>query len=219
MTRCRLTRYEAAGAEETRRRLARLYALLLDAVRERDLEPVLAYAREIARQRFAEGFDLQEVQSAINVLEEAVWRRVVKEIPPDGLAEALGLVSTVLGVCKDTMASSYVAPRDEAARDEPRHDGALPRHAEPLLHEHHGLSAAAAQRSRAAGAARSGSSVRQDVRGEDPLPLRIRVDAVLEVQLLPPRDALEEERDERQRPPPSRGAAKRRPNPSWYCGP
>ena len=109
MTRCRLTRYEAAGAEETRRRLARLFALLLDAVRERDLEPVLAYAREIARQRFAEGFDLQEVQSAINVLEEAVWRRVVKEIPPDGLAEALGLVSTVLGVCKDTMASSYVA--------------------------------------------------------------------------------------------------------------
>jgi hypothetical protein len=109
MTRCRLTRYEAAGAEETGRRLARLFALLLDAVRERDLEPVLAYAREIARQRFSEGFDLQEVQSAINVLEEAVWRRVVKEIPPDGLAEALGLVSTVLGVCKDTMASSYVA--------------------------------------------------------------------------------------------------------------
>lgn len=117
MTRCRLIRYEAAGAEEMRRRLARLYALLLDAVSERDLEPVLAYAREIARQRFAEGIDLQEVQSAINVLEEAVWRRIVKEIPPDGLAEALGLVSTVLGVCKDTMASSYVglATRRHAA--------------------------------------------------------------------------------------------------------
>jgi len=109
MTRCRLARYEAAGAEETRRRLARLLALLRDAVSERDLEPVLGYAREIARQRFAEGFDLQEVQSAINILEECVWRRVVKEVPPDGLAEALGLVSTVLGVCKDTMASAYVA--------------------------------------------------------------------------------------------------------------
>ncbi len=109
MTRCRLTRYEAAGTEEVQRRLSRLYALLVDAVRERDLEPVFSYAREIARQRFTEGIDLQEVQSAINVLEEAVWRRIVKEVPPDGLAEALGLVSTVLGVCKDTMASSYVA--------------------------------------------------------------------------------------------------------------
>ena len=109
LTRCRLTGYEAAGIEEARRRFQRLFALLLDSVRERDLEPVLAYAHEIAGQRFSEGVDLQEVQSAINILEEAIWRRVVKEIPPDGLAEALGLVSTVLGVCKDALASTYVA--------------------------------------------------------------------------------------------------------------
>lgn len=109
MTRCRLPHYEAAGAEEMRRRLGRLFDLLLTAVVERDLDPVLTYGRETALQRFTEGVDLQEVQSAINVLEEAVWRRIVGEIPPEGLAEALGLVSTVLGVCKDTMASSYVA--------------------------------------------------------------------------------------------------------------
>jgi len=109
MARCRLAHYEAAGADEVRRRLARLHALLRDAVRDRDLEPVLVYAREIARQRFTEGVDLQEVQTAINVLEETVWRRIVGEIPPGGLAEALGLASTVLGVCKDTMASTYVA--------------------------------------------------------------------------------------------------------------
>ena len=109
MTRCRLVHYEAAGADEMRRRLDRLFSLLREAVAERDLDPVLSYGRETARQRYAEGVDLQEVQSAINVLEEAVWRRIVKEIPPEGLAEALGLVSTVLGVCKDTMASTYVA--------------------------------------------------------------------------------------------------------------
>lgn len=109
MRRCRLAHYEAAGADEMRRRLERLYGLLREAVAERDLEPVLAYARDTARRRFAEGVDLQEVQSAINVLEEAVWRRIVKEVPPEGLAEALGLVSTVLGVFKDAMASAYVA--------------------------------------------------------------------------------------------------------------
>lgn len=109
MKRCRLVHYEAVGAEEMRRRVEGLYALLRDAVAERDLEPVLAFGRDTARQRYAEGVDLQEVQSAINSLEEAVWRRIVKEVPPDGLAEALGLVSTVLGVCKDTMASTYVA--------------------------------------------------------------------------------------------------------------
>ena len=83
---------------------------LLDLVESVRVEVISldAYAREIARQRFGEGVGLQEVQTAINILEEAVWRRVVKEVRPDGLAEALGLVSTVLGVCKDTLASSYV---------------------------------------------------------------------------------------------------------------
>lgn len=109
MKRCHLVHYEAAGAEEMRRRVAGLYALLRSAVAERDLEPVLSFARETARRRFAEGIDLQEVQAAINVVEEAVWRRIVKDVPPEGLAEALGLVSTVLGVCKDSMASTYVA--------------------------------------------------------------------------------------------------------------
>ena len=109
MTCCRLAGYAAAGDEEVRRRLARLFDLLLAAVADRDLEPVLTFGREIARQRFGEGVGLQEVQAAINVLEEAVWRRVVSEVPPEGLAEALGLVSTVLGVCKDTVASAYVA--------------------------------------------------------------------------------------------------------------
>ena len=109
MARCRLVQYQAAGADEVKRRLVRLLDLLVAAVRDRDLDPVLSYARETAAERFAEGIDLHEVQSAINVLEEAVWRRIVKEIPPEGLAEALGLVSTVLGVCKDTMGSSYVA--------------------------------------------------------------------------------------------------------------
>lgn len=117
MKRCRLVHYEAAGDEEIRRRLEGLYALLRGAVAERDLEPVLAFGRETARRRWAEGVDLQEVQSAINALEEAVWRRIVKDVPPAGLAEALGLVSTVLGVCKDTMASTYVglATRQHAA--------------------------------------------------------------------------------------------------------
>ena len=117
MSRCRLVQYQAAGADEVKRRLARLLDLLVAAVRDRDLDPVLTYARETATERFEEGVDLPEVQSAINVLEEAVWRRVVGEVPPEGLAEALGLVSTVLGVCKDTMASTYVglATRRHAA--------------------------------------------------------------------------------------------------------
>ena len=59
--------------------------------------------------RYTAGFDLWEVQTAFNVLEEAIWVRVFKSVPPDALAEALGLVSTVLGAGKDTLARKYVS--------------------------------------------------------------------------------------------------------------
>lgn len=109
MGRAHLVHYAGIGPEATRLRLAALFDLTMEALRTRDLAPVITYAQETARNRFEEGFDLHEVQTAINVLEEAIWTRVVKAVPGDGLAEALGLVSTVLGVAKDTMGSTYVS--------------------------------------------------------------------------------------------------------------
>ncbi len=49
------------------------------------------------------------MQTAFNVLEEAMWRTVVAATPPDQLAEAVGLLSTVLGAGKDALAAAYVS--------------------------------------------------------------------------------------------------------------
>jgi hypothetical protein len=57
---------------------------------------------------FESGFDLWEVQTAFNVLEETIWRCILNEMQPEEYAEALGLVSTVLGTGKDTLARTYV---------------------------------------------------------------------------------------------------------------
>jgi hypothetical protein len=38
-----------------------------------------------------------------------MWRRIVAAAPPADLAEAVGLLSTVLGFGKDTLARTYVA--------------------------------------------------------------------------------------------------------------
>jgi hypothetical protein len=43
------------------------------------------------------------------VLEETIWIHILKELPPTEYAEALGLVSTVLGTGKDTLARRYVS--------------------------------------------------------------------------------------------------------------
>ena len=69
---------------------------------------MFAHADTIARERFSAGYDLWEVQTLFNVLEEVVWNRILKELPPGDFAEAIGLVSTAPGTGKDTLARRYV---------------------------------------------------------------------------------------------------------------
>ena len=86
-----------------------LYKLLVQCIQDNDLIPMVNYAENLAKERFASGFDLQEVQVAFNVLEESLWKQLIKACPPAELAKALGLVSTVQGAGKDALAREYVA--------------------------------------------------------------------------------------------------------------
>ena len=101
--------YEAAGEEETRRRFETLYDELLAAVSSRDLGSMVEYARRLAAERFRSGYDLSEVQSAFNALEESAWTTLCARLEPQQLALSLGVVSTVLGAAKDALAREYVS--------------------------------------------------------------------------------------------------------------
>lgn len=101
--------YETAGAAFTRNALDNLFTLVVSAIEQRDLSGVIAFAEEIAEQRFTSGFDISEVQSAFNALETAMWRRVIAAEEPADLPEAVGLLSTVFGVGKDELARRYVS--------------------------------------------------------------------------------------------------------------
>lgn len=105
--------YEQAGETFTRERLASLFDLVVTAIKTRSLASLSAYADRMATERFDAGFDISEVQMAFNSLEEAMWRRVVAAEPASELAEAIGLLSTVLGFGKDTVARKYVSLASE----------------------------------------------------------------------------------------------------------
>ncbi|NUO83688.1 hypothetical protein HUU05_26735 [candidate division KSB1 bacterium] len=108
MQRVPLQHYEQGGAEQTRERLRALYQLVVQCVSQKNVAPIIAHAESIAAARFASGFDLYEVQTAFNVLEEATWNMLLKNLPPAEYAHALGLVGTVLGAGKDALARRYV---------------------------------------------------------------------------------------------------------------
>ena len=107
--RSHLEHYEAAGPEQIRQRLDTLLGLVIEAVIERNLAPVIGHASAVATARFEGGVDLAEVQTAFNVLEEVLWLEILKGLPASEQAEALGLVGTVLGTGKDVLARQYVS--------------------------------------------------------------------------------------------------------------
>ena len=107
--RAHVTHYELAGEKFTRQALADLFELVVVAIRTRNLAAMSAYAEGITLERFNNGYDISEVQMAFNALEEAMWRCVVVAEPPDDLAEAIGLLSTVLGYGKDAVARRYLS--------------------------------------------------------------------------------------------------------------
>ena len=104
-----VTHYELAGERFTRHALGDLFNLVLAAIRTRDLAMMSAYAERLATERFNDGYDISEVQMAFNSLEEAMWRRVVSAEPPGDIAKAIGLLTTVLGFGKDTLARTYLS--------------------------------------------------------------------------------------------------------------
>jgi hypothetical protein len=109
LSRSHLKHYEQAGSAATSEKLRSLFELTSDCVRKRNLSAIVSHAENVARQRFNGGYDLQEVQTAFNVLEETIWKRIIQKLEPGQFAEALGLIATVLGAGKDTLARTYVS--------------------------------------------------------------------------------------------------------------
>jgi len=107
--RAHLKHYEESGAAVLRQRLKALLDLTVQAVKERNATQMVRHAEKIARERFVSGYDLSEVQTAFNVLEETMWRLILREMEPRDYAEALGLVSSALGTGKDALARAYVS--------------------------------------------------------------------------------------------------------------
>lgn len=105
----RLQHYTASEPEENAERLRALYEMMEASARTRSVLPMVRHAERIARERHDGGFDLAEVLTAFNVLEEALWRHITKDVPPPEYPDAFGLVSTILGAGRQALALQYVS--------------------------------------------------------------------------------------------------------------
>lgn len=107
--RAELKSYKSSPADQNKTRIEKLFELTIAGVEKKTLVGMTEYAENIARERFEAGYDLHEVHTAFNVLEETIWKKVISTFKPADLGNALGLISTVLGAGKESLALTYVS--------------------------------------------------------------------------------------------------------------
>ncbi len=109
LARTPLKHYRASSAKQNRERLTNLLSLTSESIKSKNLIPMIEYAQQIAKERYEDKFDLQEIQSAFNLLEEIIWKKITVDMSPADYPEAFGLTSTVLGAGKEALAVEYVS--------------------------------------------------------------------------------------------------------------
>jgi hypothetical protein len=81
---------------------------LLDVVGGAVVEPEIAqlgeYVSTIAEGRLSEGFELEELQRALRILEVKAWRLVANESGVDSLRANLTALNTTIGYARDELA-------------------------------------------------------------------------------------------------------------------
>lgn len=105
----RLEHYEAEGLRTLHERIRTLFDSTLQCLDSCRADAIVDWADRVGRERYTAGYDLLELQTAINAVEEALWRRVLSNTGPEDLAHALGLINAILGMAKDTLARTYVS--------------------------------------------------------------------------------------------------------------
>jgi hypothetical protein len=109
LSRAKLKSYSSSEESENRKRFEKLMELTTECINKRKLLPIISYIEETARERYYAGFDFSEVHSAINILEEVIWNKIITSVKPEQLGESLGLVSTVLGAAKESLGITYIS--------------------------------------------------------------------------------------------------------------
>jgi hypothetical protein len=109
LVRSNLKHYSSSNANENWHRLEKLFDLTIKSIKEKSLVEMTEYSESVARERYTAGFDLHEVHTAYNVLEESLWKEILKNLDPKEFGNALGLVSTILGTGKEMLALTYIS--------------------------------------------------------------------------------------------------------------
>jgi hypothetical protein len=108
LVRSNLEHYNKLNPLTIRAKLGKLFYVVRECAERNDNEPVRKYVKEIAPSRFESGYELYEVQTAINILEECFWKNIIDKVDSSERMNALVKSHEILCAAKNVLARSYV---------------------------------------------------------------------------------------------------------------
>lgn len=105
----RLVHYEGVDREENRRRLMAWLERASESLEAGRADLVVEHARRIAVERFEAGYELAEVQTSINIVEETLNKRILGTMRPEDATRALCMANALFSIVKDVLAQTYVS--------------------------------------------------------------------------------------------------------------
>ncbi|HEY3358069.1 MAG TPA: hypothetical protein VGQ83_32770 [Polyangia bacterium] len=90
--------------------LARRAATLVDAfvAADGEPEPFIGYIQQLSHERITEGYYLNEIQTALNLLDQRAWAAVAEHAGPADVVRLVARVCRAVGAAKDELARIYL---------------------------------------------------------------------------------------------------------------
>ena len=107
LVKAHLTHYKNLQPELIRFRLMKLFNALVKSIEKNSCEEIKEFMDKITGERYELGFELYEVQTAINILEESLWKNIQKYIDDDKQIAAMKQVTDILTKAKEKLAEEY----------------------------------------------------------------------------------------------------------------
>ena len=117
LVRAHLKHYDKLSPEKIRLRLLKLFQALEKAVEVNSCEEMVKFMDKVSDERYESGYELHEVQTAINILEESLWKNIADFVDKDKQVSAMKQVTCILGKAKEELASEYALLTSEYIND------------------------------------------------------------------------------------------------------
>ena len=107
LVRAHLPHYEKFKESDINERFKKLLLSITKCVEKNSCDELNSYMDKLSDERFSMGFEPTEVQVAINIFEEALWKNIGNLVDEDKQIAAMKLITGVISKAKQEMLGEY----------------------------------------------------------------------------------------------------------------